>query len=204
MKIRMLFPLAFAAILFTSTAFANVVENIVDVAGTTIKITAADRAIVVDLGAVTKEEITIKIEDDYGNQLLTEKVRDRPLFVKKYNLSHLEAGKYKLTITKTTSRTVQPFEITDKGVVISEIEQKVKFLPVVHWNGTKLDVNALLSNYSNITVTIIDNEGRTVTQDKNYAVLAFHKRYDMSQLPTGVYVIEVIAGDETFYQTITK
>ncbi len=90
------------------------------------------------------------------------------------------------------------------GVHISDIEKKEKFLPVVNLNDNKLDVNVLLGNYSNITVTITDNEGRVVKQDKNYVVLDLHTRYDIAQLPAGVYVVEVRAGDETFYHTIKK
>ncbi len=204
MKTRMLFSVALAAVLFTNTAFANVSENVFDLAGTTVKISATDNALVVNLGSVTKEEITIKIEDAFGGTLLTEKVKDMPFFVKKYNVSKLEAGKYTLTVTKKTVRTVQPFDISATGVHIADIEKKEKFIPVVNLTDNKLDVNVLLGNYSNITVTITDNEGRIVKQDKNYVVLDLHTRYDITQLPNGVYVVEVRAGDETFYHTIKK
>ena len=137
MKTRMLFSVALAAVLFTSTAFANVIENVFDLAGTIVKISATDNALVVNLGSVTKEEVTIKIEDVNGNALLIEKVRDRPNFVKKYNVSKLEAGKYALTVTKKTVRTVQPFEVNAKGVSISEIEKKEKFLQLLVNKMTK-------------------------------------------------------------------
>ena len=57
----------------------------------------------------------------------------------------------------------------------------------------------LLGNYSNIKVNIYDNEGRKVYDDINYVVMLLHKRYDLSKLPEGGYVVEVIAGDETQY-----
>ena len=63
MKTRLLFILALVANLFTNTLSANVVENIFDLAGTTVKISSAQKAIVVNLGSVQKETVTISIAD---------------------------------------------------------------------------------------------------------------------------------------------
>ena len=204
MKTQLFYALALAATLFTNTLSANVIENVFDLAGTTVKISAAEKSIIVNLGSVRKEVITITISDADKNILVSETVKDNPNFVKRYNMSKLESGKYTLTVTKKTVRTVQPFEITTKSLEISTLHKKEKFIPVVSMNKGKLDVNVLLGNYNNITVTIFDNEGHEVTKDKNYVVLDLHKRYNLSDLPNGIYVIEVMAGDETFYQTVEK
>ena len=65
-------------------------------------------------------------------------------------------------------------------------------------------MNVLLGNYSNIVVKLFDNEGREVMTDRHYAELKLNKRYDLIKLPTGVYVAQVMAGDETFSYTIAK
>lgn len=204
MKTKLFYALALAATMFTNILSANVIENVFDLAGTTVKISTAEKSIIVNLGSVQKEVISIVIADADKNILVSETVKDNPNFVKRYNMSKLESGKYTLTVTKKTVRTVQPFEITAKNLVISTLDKKEKFLPVVSINKGKLDVNVLLGNYSNIKVTILDNEGHIVTEDKNYVVLDLHKRYNLSQLPNGIYVIEVMAEDETFYQTVEK
>ena len=204
MKTKLFYALALAATMFTNILSANVIENVFDLAGTIVKISTAEKSIIVNLGSVQKEVISIVIADADKNILVSETVKDNPNFVKRYNMSKLESGKYTLTVTKKTVRTVQPFEITAKNLVISTLDKKEKFLPVVSINKGKLDVNVLLGNYNNITVTILDNEGHEVTKDKNYVVLNLHKRYNLSELPNGIYVIEVIAGDETFYQTVEK
>jgi hypothetical protein len=204
MKTRLFLILAYVATAFTTTAFANTIENIFDLGGTTVKISSTEKVLVVNLGAIQKEEVTISIEDIYGVRLLTETVKNKPNFVKRYNVAQLEKGDYKLIVTKKTLRTVQPFHIELEGVTISEIEKKEKFLPVLNFNSNNLDVNVLLSNLSNITVTLFDNEGRQIFAEKNYVVSTLHKRYNLEKLPRGIYFAEVMAGDETFYYTVEK
>ncbi len=204
MKTKLFYALALVATLFSNTLSANVIENVFDLAGTTVKISTAEKSIIVNLGSVQKEVISIVIADADNNILVSETVKNKPNFVKRYNMSKLESGKYTLTVTKKTVRTVQTFEITAKDLTIATINKKEKFIPVVSINKGKLDVNVLLGNYNNITVTIFDNEGRKVSEDKNYVVLNLHKRYNLDELPNGIYVIEVVAGDETFYQTVEK
>jgi C4-type Zn-finger protein len=204
MKSPLILVVALIATLFSQTAFSNTNERNFDLGGTTVKISSVEKSVVVNLGTVQKEEITITIEDSFGNTLATETIKNHPNFVKKYNVSKLENGQYSITITKKTLRTVQPFSVSEQGVVMSDVEKKEKFIPVLVQNGNILDVNVLLGNYNNITVKIVDNEGRSTVEDKNYVVLTLHKRFDLSKLPAGSYVAEVTAGDETFYYSIVK
>ena len=204
MKSPLILVVAFIATLFSQTAFSNTNERNFDLGGTTVKISSVEKSVVVNLGSVQKEEITIAIEDNYGNTLTTEIVKNNANFVKKYNVSKLENGQYVITITKKTLRTAQPFVVTNTGVTMLDLEKKEKFLPVLEQNGNKLDVNVLLGNYNNITIKIVNNEGRSEFEDKNYVLLTLHRRYDLSKLPSGAYTAEVTAGDETFYYSIVK
>ena len=43
-----------------------------------------------------------------------------------------------------------------------------------------------------------------VNQDKYPSAINLHKRYNISQLRAGAYIVEVTAGDETFYHTVVK
>ena len=204
MKTQLFLVVALIATLFSQTTFANTNERNFDLGGTTVKISSVEKSVIVNLGSVQKEEISIAIEDAFGNTLVTENVKNNDNFVKKYNVSKLEAGQYSITITKKTLRTVQPFTVSNEGVSMSDVEKKEKFIPVLVQNGNKLDVNVLLGNYNNITIKIVDNEGRSSFEERNYVVLTLHKRFDLSKLPAGAYVAEVTAGDETFYYSIVK
>ncbi len=224
MKTRLFFILASVATLFTSSLnasnfqkmeFKSVVniaaeisendnENFTYLGETTVKVTSDSKVISVNLGDVKNDEISIRIEDANGNELVSEKVKGSQNFAKKYNVSKLEDGNYNIIIAKQTLRTVQPFKIVDNKVIVLATEKKEKFLPLLSQDGDKLNVNVLLGNFSNITVTLYDNEGRKVFDEKNYVVLNLHKRYDLSKLPQGIYVAEVMAGDESFFFTVTK
>jgi hypothetical protein len=203
-SIKLFSAFAFATSLFVQTLSANVIENIYNVDGVEVKIASNAQNVIVNLGDVQNEEINISIMDDDQKTLMSETVKDVKGFVKRYNVSRLEDGIYKMIITKKTIRTVQPFSI-EKGIVkMSNMDKKEKFLPTLSFNNGKLDVNVLLGNYSNIVVKLFDNEGREVMTDNHYAEFKLNKRYDLVKLPTGVYVAQVMAGDETFSYTVVK
>ena len=196
------------AIAFTCVSFtaqAENVERIFTVEGTKINITAIEnsKTVVVTLTNNALSEMTVALEDAFGENFATDKVKPSAHFAKRYNLSQLEAGKYRLVVTKNLVKTIQPFELTNRNIILNELERKDKFLPTVIQRDKKLDVNVLLGNYSNIIVKMYNNEGVKTFEDKHYVVLTLNKRYDLSQIPKGTYVVEVIAGDETQYFTIS-
>jgi Secretion system C-terminal sorting domain len=203
-SIKFLPAFALAATLFVQTLSANTIENVYTMDGTTVKIAANAKNIIVNLGDVQKEEITIALMDDDQNTLMSETIKDVKNFAKKYNVSRLEDGDYRMIVTKKTIRTVQPFSILHGEVTMSVEDKKDKFLPTLSFQNDNLDVNVLLSNYSNIIVKLYDNEGREVMNDKQMAEFKLNKRYNLTNLQSGVYVAEVTAGDEIFRYTIAK
>ena len=204
MKTRLSFILALAVLMFTTTLKADSVENIFILEGANIRITAIEnsKSVMVTLNNTSTGEMTVALEDALGTSFATDKVKPSARFAKKYNLSQLEAGNYRLVVTKNFVKTIQPFELTYRAVVLNELERKEKFLPSINQSGKNVDVNVLLGNYSNIIVKIYGNDGLMSFEDKNYVVLTLHKRYDLSKLPVGTYVVEVLAGDETQYFNI--
>ena len=196
--------LAIALTIASFTAKAENVERIFNLEGTKINITAIEnsKTVVVTLNNNANGEMSVSLEDAYGEKLATDMVKAPSRFAKRYNLSQLEAGQYRLVITKNLLKTIQPFELTSRNIVLNELERREKFLPSIKHSGDVLDVNVLLGNYSNIIVKIYGNDGLVSFEDKNYVVLTLHKRFDLSKLPAGAYVVEVLAGDETQFYNI--
>lgn len=205
MKKIIILAIAFAATFLANTAFANPIKNTYYLAGTTVFFsTTTDKAIIVNLGNVKGEAVTIAIENADGIRFMTETVKETAHFSKKYKVSKLDNGLYKVIVSKKTVRTTQPFEITSKSILMLETEKKEKFMPVVSFKENKLNVNVLLGNYGNITVTIYDAEANKIMENKNYVVLTLHKMFNVSALPKGSYVVDIMAGEEHFFQTINK
>jgi hypothetical protein len=204
MKITFSFILALAVSMFSTTLKAENTERMFTVEGANIRITALEnsKTVMVTLNNTSTGEVTVSLEDAFGSSFAKDKVKSTASFAKKYNLSQLETGKYRLVVTKNFVKTIQPFELTSRNIVLNELERKEKFLPSINHNGNRLDVNVLLGNYSNVIVKVYSNDGLISFEDKNYVVLTLHKRYDLSKLPAGAYIVEVLAGDETQYYNI--
>jgi hypothetical protein len=196
---------AIALSIFATSANAENVERTLKIEGTNINITAIENAkvVMVSLNNNANGGMTITLEDAFGEKFATDDVKPTAHFAKRYNLSQLETGKYRIVLTKNAVKTIQPFELTKREIILNESERKEKFLPTISQKGKKLDVNVLLGNYSNISVKMFNSEGIKTFEDTNYVVLTLNKRYDLSQVNAGTYIVEVVAGDETQYFTIT-
>jgi len=204
MKSRTVFISIFAMLLNVAV-FANNSERFVELAGSSVKISAVanTKAITVNVNNLLNDVLEVSLEDADGVILYTETAKNTNSFTKRLSLVNLDAGHYVLTIKKNLVKTVQPFELTATSVIISENERKEKFLPNITQKGNKLDVNVLLGKYSNVHVLIYDNEGRLVFEETNYVVLDLHKRFDLTKLGTGTYLVEVVAGEEVQYSTLS-
>jgi hypothetical protein len=204
MKITFSFILALAISMFSTTLKAENTERMFTVEGANIRITALEnsKTVMVTLTNTSTGEVTVALEDAFGSNFAKDNVKSTASFSKKYNLSQLEAGNYRLVVTKNFVKTIQPFELTSRNIVLNELERKEKFLPSINHSGNRLDVNVLLGNYSNVIVKVYSNDGLISFEDKNYVLLTLHKRYDLSKLPAGAYIVEVLAGDETQYYNI--
>ncbi len=204
MKSRTFLTTIFAIFLSIAT-FANNSERIIELSGSKVKIAAIEntKAVTITINNLSLDVLEISLESNDGDLLYSETAKNVTSYAKRLNLTQLQAGTYKLTIKKNLVKTIQPFELTETNVIMTESERKEKFLPNIVQKGHKLDINVMLGNYSNIHVKIYDNEGRLVFEDTNYVVITLNKRFDLNKLSSGIYIVEVNAGDETQYATIT-
>lgn len=205
MKNLLVFVLAIALTLVNTTqTIARSVERNYVLAGTTVKITADEnvKAVTVNINNIQNDVVKVSLEGTDGTVLFSQEISKMARYAKKFNLSQLENGSYKLVIRKNLTKTTQPFTLNDNGVQLNENERKEKFLPSIAQKGSMVDVNCLTSNYTNIYIRIFDNEGRLVFENTNYVVFQIQKRFNLSKLPAGAYVMEVEAGDDTQYSTL--
>lgn len=204
MKTRFFSALATVAVLFTNTIFANNIENLYDLGGTSLTISTikSEKTIIVNATNTNDQTITVTIEDANGATVFKEQANQGRQFAKKYNLSKLDAGDYRVIVTKNYFKTIQPITLTNNSIEMSLAERKEKFLPNVSVKDMKMDVNVLLGNYNNVHVMVYTNTGEKVFEEHDYVVLNLHKRYNLENLKKGIYLVEVTAGDETKTFTI--
>jgi hypothetical protein len=189
---------ALVAILSTQTLFAR------NLPFDDVIISSATESVSLNLGNVGSNAISVKIVNEAQEAILTEKVKNKPNFLKKYDVTTMPSGHYTMIITKENSRVTQPF-IVQKGVLsLSETDKKVKYFPAFYFKNDNMDVNVFLGYYGTITVNVLDEEGNKVFSQKHDNVEVLHRRYNMSQLACGTYKVEVFAGDETFSYLISR
>ena len=87
---------------------------------------------------------------------------------------------------------------------MSDTDKREEFIPNYTFEDGKLDVNAFLKQYGNITVNLYDNEGHQLLNKKYDNVIMLHERYNLSKLSNGFYILEVKAGNEFFSFNIVK
>ena len=205
MKNFLVFVLAIALTFVNTTqTIARSVERNYVLAGTNVKITADEnvKAVTVNINNIQNDVVKVSLEGTDGTVLFSDETSKTARYAKRLNLSQLENGSYKLVIRKNLTKTTQPFTLNDNGVQLNENERKEKFLPSIIQKGNMVDVSCLAANYTNVFVRIYDNEGRLVFENANYVVFQIQKRFNLSKLPTGAYVMEVEAGDEIQYSTL--
>jgi hypothetical protein len=205
MKAKMFLSMLTAAFLFGQTAFAKNPNTGEYDAITNVEVhgSADNKLLFVDLSNLQNEKVSVSILDDAQNVLYSETASDVKSFTKKFNLSKLEMGKYTLKVVQNKFKTVQPFEVTVKNVVVNESMRKMNFEPIFKFKENKLEVLVPMSENA-VFVTISDKIGTIVFEEKNENAPTFRKKYDLSNLPKGEYLVEVTIEGESFYHNIKQ
>ncbi len=195
MRTKMFFIWTLATAFLTNSLTAKPI----DVAN--IKVTAVKKSLNVNVAKTLEEIVEVTIENTEGVTLYADRI-EKNVTRKRYDLRNLPLGQYRLSILKNRVKTIQPFIINVEDITISEADRTLKLLPKVVMKGSKMmEVKVFSSENDNVTLKIVDNQGITAYQ-QTIEAKAFAKRYDLSKLPSGVYFVEIDAGNEPEYFTI--
>ena len=97
------------------------------------------------------------------------------------------------------------FARTETGT--TELSNTTKF-QVVENTECRFDLYYVSENFDNVSVRILNEKGKIVNTDKISDVKAFKRTYNLKDLPTGNYSIEVKNGEgkavQKVYHNITK
>jgi hypothetical protein len=153
---------------------------------------------------LTQQTIHVKILNTGQEVVMEESVKNQTEFIKQYHVSDLPSGAYSLVITKKGSRITQPFSIQHGALKLSETDRKVKYFPVFSQKNNQFDVSVFLGYSGTIAVNVLDEGKNKIFTQTFDNVSILQKRFSLNSAAEGLYKIEVVAGDETFYFSMVK
>lgn len=148
---------------------------------------------------VKNSDITIRIFDEAGLNLLNEKIEVNRTFSKSYDLSNMPNGIYEVEIEDNISfRKYFVITTSDTIEIMENVEQKV-FKPIVVLEESLLKLNLLNLGSGDVELSLSNKIGEEIYTEKIENTIAIHKGFDLSKLPSGDYSVEVKTEGKYFY-----
>ncbi len=170
----------------------------------TLESSKENKTLVVQLKDVGNNTVSIAIKDAKGEILETKEVKGNENFVFRYNLDRLPEGIYNLSLTNATTEYIQPIDVCKNcvNVLTQRLVQRNK--PSFRYANDKLDVNVLNHSQKPVSVTFFNEDGEKIMEDNAASGIAYGRRFDLSNLADGTYVIAVKLNDATYYHTVNR
>ena len=192
MKKNTIISAALAAVMLASTVgtFANVHR----VKPTTSTATVEGKKLSVMANRPEAKAVRVEIRDADGVALHSG-VENSGQFRKQYNLAALAEGNYTLTLSTDQWVSVQPFSIAGANVVLDAANyQEVVMVEVVQVDKNTYTVLANTKNVPLLDINILNSYGEIVHTNS----VTEAKRFNLNQLPKGVYTFLVSLGSKEF------
>ncbi len=193
MKTKVFFVFTLSIAFMAQSLMANPIALV-----ESIRITASQKHLKVDVAKTPDEIVEVTIEDTEGVVLYNDEI-EKKATRKSYDLRNLPAGQYHLIVLKNRVKMIQPFTINTEGIVVHEQDRVITPMPQVSLKGTKLDVRIFSSRNERAFLKIVDNQGITAFEE-TITGKSVAKRFDLKKLPKGVYFVEltVDSGFDSF------
>lgn len=183
-------------------------------AGLQVSAIAADFPVlkVTVLGADQKIALTIEgldndarltLIDAEGVVLHAEEVSATALYRKLLNLRSLPSGAYKLLLESSTQEVVQPFQISDTGVICRPEDCRRVFAPSFKLEGRSLDLSLLSQEGGEVQLSLVNEAGFVVYESAfTTTTHKLERRFDLRRLAAAEYVVYLTYGGRTWTKTI--
>jgi len=189
-----------AFLLFSVPLFA---DSIVD-PSLSVK-AVGEKAFSLEVSNAINEEVMVSIMDDQGNLVYSHLFKNEEDIARTYNLSKLTDGDYTLKVEKDLQVWVQPMTYRNNLVQVSEQALKTRFKPSIRTNEGLVDFDLLCPVNAEVRINIVDQSDRTLYTETLDVEGALQKRFDISQLVSGSYYmnVQISEGDDTLGYTET-
>ena len=180
--------IGFSTIFFTSNAYAffNVVP-----------MNHSEKAIV-KVEAPVNEDTYVVVNDSKGNTLHKESIKAGNMYAKYFNFSELDNGIYTFYSEIEHSTMIKKIKVENSNVKV--ISKEVEFRPVFKIQGDNLMVNYLNTGAKDIEFTI-ETDDAVYYNGEEGSSAAFHKNFNIEQLPRDTYYASLKTGGSTFRYT---
>lgn len=197
MKVMIKSMLTFGVYLaFTVVLFANGTQP-------TLQITKADfdkKISFVVEGLNGNASVRLTDKDDIS--LFSQVVEGSSSYRKIFDLTALPNGTYHFEFTTETRTVLQPFTITDMGIRLKEADQKLRYIPIVKVKKGLVDVSLLNIKRANIDIEISKIGGELVHEESLKNVLKVSRRFNVSNLSPGTYLVKIRTHEKTYYKEV--
>lgn len=145
--------------------------------------------------------ITVEIATKNGFVLET-KTSEGETFAKIFNVEGLEAGNYQVIVLAGTREIIQPFTIKNNQLILNVTDRETYFVPTMKWKNDALDLMMFNNRLSDVSFRLMDERGNTVFEDSMQNVLKVERRYNLDELASGKYVVQVVTPHKAYYKDI--
>lgn len=119
-----------------------------------------------------------------------------------YDLSQLPDGKYEIKMTTMYQHSVMDFYLQKNQIKVGESQTKFFAVPVIIPGNDYFDIKFNSPKLANLKIELLTWEGYSVFRDEPTGIVALSKRYKLSKLEQGKYMIKVSTDDYSYYNTI--
>lgn len=147
-------------------------------------------------------DASVTIEDQNGLVLLKENIANADSYSKIFNMENLPAGRYLVTLHTFSREIYQPIALEENGVKVDISQRSERFIPIIDLRDRVLGLSYLNTERTNVKVSILDSDGKTVHQDNVDDGLTVERLYNLQQLPTGLYTLRVQTPRRTWYKDV--
>jgi hypothetical protein len=168
----------------------------------TVKVqTVGAKTIALTASGFGTSETQIKLRDEKGSILHTERILGENEYSKKFDLNSLKTGTYYIEVENETSFSTVSVEVSAVSTNVLNDSKVVIMKPVIRRNGDLLDILMPSEDSASVEVSIYDSNFKRVFKE-TVAGSNDLRRYNLSQLAQGDYRIKMNAGGKEFIQFV--
>ena len=180
---------------FATMTFANNAPTL----STKVK---TDKKFVLRLVNLQGEKTKISIQNISNKVVYKETLRSTEDYVKTFDLKFLPKGTYKIKVKWDGGEITQPIAYESETLAIAKTEQSVIKAPTFEVGQNAVVVGLVKSINQNAKTRILNKVGKVVFRDTFKKVGRQKRNYNLDQLESGEYTIQVNIDDKFYYQNV--